>query len=52
VSIEVQIAVQRPKMVRRSFPITRSSGDLDKHCRGVLDALSADGRAGTGGGSA
>ncbi|MFC8732155.1 hypothetical protein ACFT5B_06835 [Luteimicrobium sp. NPDC057192] len=49
VSVDVLIVVPRPKTVRRSYPITRSSGDLDKHCRAVLDALSEDRRHGRAG---
>ena len=39
VTVIVHIAVARPKTVRRLWPITRSSGDVDKHARNVLDAI-------------
>lgn len=42
IRIEASITVPRPKSApkrRRTWPITRSSGDIDKHARNVLDAL-------------
>lgn len=39
VSISVTITLERPKTVRRGWPITRAGGDLDKHVRSVGDAL-------------
>lgn len=42
IRIEATITVQRPKSApkrRRTWPITRSSGDIDKHARNLLDAL-------------
>lgn len=40
--VEAIITVPKPKSApkrRRSWPITRSSGDVDKHARNLLDAL-------------
>lgn len=39
VLVDVQVSVPRPKTVRRDEPTTRSSGDVDKHARNILDAL-------------
>lgn len=39
VDVTIQLHVPRPKTVRRPYPITRSSGDVDKHARNVLDAI-------------
>lgn len=40
VEVRVEVRVLRPKSApRRLFPVTRSSGDIDKHSRNVLDAL-------------
>lgn len=42
VTISATITVERPKSVAltaRPWPITRSAGDVDKHTRAVLDAL-------------
>ena len=41
-SVSINLTVPKPASApkkRRIWPITRSSGDLDKHCRNVLDAL-------------
>jgi crossover junction endodeoxyribonuclease RusA len=46
VRVTVELVVPRPKTVRRPLPVTRSSADLDKHCRAVLDALTTDKRHG------
>jgi crossover junction endodeoxyribonuclease RusA len=35
----ISLWIPRPKSVRRLLPITRSSGDADKHARNILDAL-------------
>lgn len=37
--VRVTLTVPKPKSTRDSAPITRSSGDVDKHLRCVLDAL-------------
>jgi Holliday junction resolvase RusA-like endonuclease len=37
--VRVTLTVPRPKTTRDLAPITRSSGDIDKHLRCVLDAL-------------
>ena len=42
VAVHIAITVDKPKSApkrRRSWPITRTSGDIDKHVRNVLDAL-------------
>ena len=39
VEIDIAFIVTRPKTNRNTEPITRSSGDVDKLCRNVLDAL-------------
>jgi Holliday junction resolvase RusA-like endonuclease len=39
VTVLVRCVVPRPKSVRRASPITRSSGDVDKLARNILDAL-------------
>lgn len=42
VSVEIVTTVPKPKSApktRRIWPVTRSSGDVDKHARNVLDAL-------------
>jgi crossover junction endodeoxyribonuclease RusA len=42
VSVDVTITVPKPASApktRRTWPVTRSSGDADKHLRNVLDAL-------------
>lgn len=42
VVVDVTVTVAKPKSApktRRTWPITRSSGDADKHLRNVLDAL-------------
>jgi crossover junction endodeoxyribonuclease RusA len=33
------VLIERPKTSRHEHPITRSSGDIDKHQRNILDAL-------------
>lgn len=40
VAATIRIVVTRPRTVRRDAPFTRSSGDIDKLARNVLDALS------------
>jgi Holliday junction resolvase RusA-like endonuclease len=37
--VRVTLTVPKPKTTRDLAPITRSSGDVDKHLRCVLDAL-------------
>jgi Holliday junction resolvase RusA-like endonuclease len=37
--VRVTLTVPKPKSTRDPAPITRSSGDVDKHLRCVLDAL-------------
>jgi Holliday junction resolvase RusA-like endonuclease len=37
--VRVTLTVPKPKSTRDRAPITRSSGDVDKHLRCVLDAL-------------
>lgn len=37
--LRVDVRVPRPKSVKREYPLTRSSGDLDKHIRAIGDAL-------------
>lgn len=42
VSVEIHFTFNKPKSAPKTkvtYPITRSSGDLDKLCRAVLDAL-------------
>lgn len=42
VAVDIIVTVAKPKSApknRRTWPITRSSGDSDKHARNVLDAL-------------
>lgn len=39
VEVWIAVTVPRPKTVKRDYPITRSSGDGDKHARNCLDAL-------------
>lgn len=39
VTVDARVLVTRPKTVRRDHPITRSSGDSDKHARNILDAI-------------
>lgn len=40
VEVCVDVVVARPRSaLRRVWPITRSSGDIDKHARNILDAL-------------
>lgn len=39
VEVAVTFTVVRPKSVKNAEPITRGSGDLDKLCRNILDAL-------------
>ncbi len=42
VSVEIAFTFAKPKSApktRVTFPVTRASGDLDKLCRAVLDAL-------------
>ena len=42
VRVDITITVDKPKSApkkRRTWPITRSSGDIDKHIRNVFDAL-------------
>lgn len=46
VDVAVTFTVERPKSVPlrdRPWPITRSSGDVDKHARSILDALTESG---------
>ena len=38
-TVKLEFRVPRPKTVTRSHPITRSSGDLDKLIRAVLDGI-------------
>ena len=38
-TVSVVVTVARPQRPRHRDPITRSSGDIDKHIRSVLDAL-------------
>jgi crossover junction endodeoxyribonuclease RusA len=41
VLVEATVYVSRPKSAKnRALPTTRSSGDIDKHARNILDALS------------
>lgn len=40
VVVTIEFAVPKPKSVRRFFPVTRGSGDIDKLSRNVLDAIS------------
>lgn len=40
VAVEIHCTFARPKSVRRECPTTRSSGDVDKLARLILDALS------------
>ncbi|MFF0860924.1 RusA family crossover junction endodeoxyribonuclease [Nonomuraea sp. NPDC003560] len=45
-SVEIEFTFTKPKSApktRETWPITRSSGDLDKLCRGVLDGLADSG---------
>lgn len=37
--VRLEVRVPRPKSVKRAYPLTRSSGDLDKHQRCIGDAL-------------
>ena len=37
--VRVTLTVAKPKTTKDSAPITRSSGDIDKHLRCILDAL-------------
>lgn len=42
VRVEATVTVPRPQSAprnRRIWPITRRSGDVDKHCRNIFDAL-------------
>jgi Holliday junction resolvase RusA-like endonuclease len=42
VTVEVTVTVTKPKSApktRPTWPVTRSSGDIDKHARNILDAL-------------
>ena len=39
VGVEIETTFERPKTSRHERPITRSSGDVDKLARNVLDAL-------------
>lgn len=41
--IRLEFRVPRPKTVTRDYPITRSSGDIDKLVRGVLDGIDIGG---------
>lgn len=43
VTVSVTFTFERPKTVKQPYPITRSSGDLDKLLRAVLDGLTASG---------
>jgi Holliday junction resolvase RusA-like endonuclease len=46
VRVDITITVPKPKTApkrRRTWPITRSSTDIDHHARAVLDSLSASG---------
>jgi len=38
-AVRITLTVPKPKTTKDSGPITRSSGDVDKHLRCVLDAL-------------
>lgn len=40
VIVTIEFWVPKPKSVRRLFPVTRGSGDIDKLCRNILDAIS------------
>lgn len=37
--VRLEVRVPRPKSVKREYPLTRSSGDLDKHMRAIGDCL-------------
>jgi Holliday junction resolvase RusA-like endonuclease len=40
VQVDIDLYLERPKSApKRRWPITRSSGDVDKHARNILDAL-------------
>lgn len=42
VAVHITVTVSKPKSApktRRTQPVTRTSGDLDKHVRNILDAL-------------
>lgn len=39
VEVVAIVLIERPKTSRHEYPITRSSGDIDKHERNILDAL-------------
>jgi Holliday junction resolvase RusA-like endonuclease len=40
VQVDIDLYLERPKSApARIWPITRSSGDVDKHARNILDAL-------------
>ncbi|MFF4779428.1 RusA family crossover junction endodeoxyribonuclease [Microtetraspora fusca] len=44
--VEITVTVKKPKSapkLRRTWPITRSSYDIDHHARAILDAISAAG---------
>lgn len=44
--IRLEFRIPRPKTVKRDYPITRSSGDIDKLVRGVLDGIDIGGLIG------
>jgi crossover junction endodeoxyribonuclease RusA len=39
VQVDAIVLIERPKTSKHEHPITRSSGDVDKHARNLLDAL-------------
>ena len=41
--VRLEFRVPRPKTVTRDYPVTRSSGDLDKLIRGVFDGVQIGG---------
>ncbi|QVQ51321.1 RusA family crossover junction endodeoxyribonuclease [Spiractinospora alimapuensis] len=43
VAVRLVVTVARPRTVTRAWPLRRSAGDLDKHCRAILDALAEGG---------
>lgn len=39
VEVSAIVLIERPKTSKQAYPVTRSSGDADKHARNLLDAL-------------
>jgi crossover junction endodeoxyribonuclease RusA len=39
VEVDAIVLIERPRTSKQAHPITRSSGDVDKHARNLLDAL-------------